>query len=177
MEKVLYNKVGGYCEFCFEVFLIFSNITMIGLNFMNLPIPEKYRKLFWEFFRYAIVGGIAFVADWGTLFIFREFVFTGGTKFGLFAATAAGFIAGLAVNYILSIIFVFRSSENKSSGKGFKAFVLFAVIGIIGLGLTELGMYAGVYLLEWHYMIVKIIVAALVLIWNYMGRKIFVFNK
>ena len=48
---------------------------LIGLNAMNLPIPEKYQKLFWEFFRYAIVCGIAFVADWGTLFIFQEFVF------------------------------------------------------------------------------------------------------
>ena len=144
---------------------------------MNLPIPEKYQKLFWEFFRYAVVGGIAFVADWGTLFIFREYIFNGGTKAGLFAATAAGFIAGLIVNYVLSIIFVFRKSENKSSGKGVRAFAVFTVIGIIGLGLTELGMYAGVYLLDWHYLIVKIIVAALVLIWNYCGRKIFVFNK
>lgn len=144
---------------------------------MNLPIPEKYQKLFWEFFRYAIVGGIAFVADWGTLFLFQEFVFKEETEVTLFIATAAGFIAGLAVNYILSIIFVFKSADNKSSGKGFKAFVIFAVIGIIGLGLTELGMYAGVYLLKWHYLIVKIIVAALVLIWNYVGRKIFVFNK
>ena len=152
-------------------------LLWIGLNEMNLPIPEKYQKLFWEFFRYAIVGGIAFVADWGTLFIFREYVFTGETKAGLAAATAAGFIAGLIVNYVLSLIFVFRSADNKSSGKGVRAFVVFTVIGIIGLGLTELGMYAGVYLLNWHYLIVKIIVAALVLIWNYCGRKIFVFNK
>lgn len=144
---------------------------------MNLPISEKYQKLFWEFFRYAIVGGIAFLADGGTLFIFKEFIFTEETKVSLFAATAAGFIAGLIVNYVLSIIFVFRKSENNSSGKGFKAFAVFAVIGVIGLGLTELGMYAGVYLIKWNYLIVKVIVAALVLIWNYCGRKIFVFNK
>ena len=142
-----------------------------------MKIPDKYKKLFWEFFRYAIVGGIAFLVDWGTLFIFREFVFGGWEKGGLFAATAVGFVAGLIVNYILSIVFVFRSSENKSSGKSFKDFVVFAVIGVIGLGLTELGMYAGVYLLNWHYLIVKIVVTALVLIWNYAGRKIFIFNK
>ncbi len=138
---------------------------------------EKYRKLFWEFFRYAIVGGIAFLSDAVTLALFREFILKGGTKTELFLSTAAGFIAGLAVNYILSLIFVFRQSENKSSGKSVGAFIVFAVVGVIGLGLTELGMYAGVYILKMHYLITKVIVAALVLVWNYAGRKIFVFNK
>ena len=111
------------------------------------------------------------------MFVFREFVFNGETKSGLFASTAAGFIVGLIVNYILSIIFVFKNSENSNSGRSVKAFIVFAIIGVIGLGLTELGMYVGVYLLKWHYLITKVIVAALVLIWNYCGRKIFVFNK
>ena len=138
---------------------------------------DKYIKLFWEFFRYAVVGGIAFVADWGTLFLCKEFVFKGNSKPELFAATAAGFIIGLMVNYILSIVFVFRQADNNNSGKSVKGFITFAIIGVIGLGLTELGMYAGVYLLNWHYLITKIIVAGLVLIWNYCGRKIFVFGR
>lgn len=138
---------------------------------------DKYIKLFWEFFRYALVGGIAFVADWGTLFLTKEFVFNGESKPELFAATAAGFIIGLMVNYILSIVFVFRASDNNNSGKSVKGFITFALIGVIGLGLTELGMYAGVYLLKWHYLITKIIVAGLVLVWNYCGRKIFVFGR
>ena len=142
-----------------------------------MKIPDKYIKLFWEFFRYAVVGGIAFLVDFGTLYVFREFVFGSWEKAGLFAATAVGFVAGLIVNYILSIVFVFKSSENRSSGKSFKDFLVFAVIGLIGLGLTELGMYAGTDLLKWHYLITKIIVTALVLIWNYAGRKIFIFNK
>ncbi len=138
---------------------------------------EKYKKLFWEFFRYALVGGIAFLVDSGTLSVFQEFILTGGTRSELFISAAAGFIAGLAVNYALSLIFVFKSSENKNSGKSVRAFMTFAIVGIIGLGLTELGMYAGVYLLKLHYLITKVAVAALVLVWNYAGRKIFVFNK
>ncbi|MGN0675781.1 MAG: GtrA family protein [Oscillospiraceae bacterium] len=144
---------------------------------MNKQIVDKYISLFWEFFRYAIVGGIAFLADSGTLFVFQEFLLKGETKPELFISTAMGFLVGLVVNYILSVIFVFRKSDNSNSGKSVKAFITFAVIGIIGLGLTELGMYAGVYLLNWHYLITKIIVAALVLIWNYCGRKIFVFGR
>lgn len=150
---------------------------MIGMNSMDKQTRDKYIKLFWEFFRYALVGGIAFLVDSGTLTLFQELILTGGTKPELFVSTAAGFIAGLAVNYVLSVIFVFKKAENKNSAKGVRAFIIFAVVGVIGLGLTELGMYAGVYLLKWHYLITKILVAALVLIWNYAGRKIFVFNR
>lgn len=102
---------------------------------------EKRRKLlslFWEFFRYAVVGGIAFLADYGTLFLFQELILTGGTPWELFISTAAGFIVGLIVNYVLSLTFVFRRKDNRGSGKSVAAFLIFTVVGVIGLGLTEL---------------------------------------
>lgn len=148
-----------------------------ALFFMEKQTLDKYIKLFREFFRYAVVGGIAFLADSGTLFVFKEFILKGGSEIELFLSTAAGFIAGLLINYILSLVFVFKHSENKNSGKSAMGFIVFTVIGLIGLGLTELGMYVGVYLLNLHYILTKIIVAALVLVWNYCGRKIFVFGR
>ena len=98
---------------------------------------EKRRKLlslFWEFFRYAVVGGIAFLADYGTLFLFQELILTGGTPWELFISTAAGFIVGLIVNYVLSLTFVFRRKDNRGSGKSVAAFLIFTVVGVIGLG-------------------------------------------
>ena len=86
---------------------------------------EKRRKLlslFWEFFRYAVVGGIAFLADYGTLFLFQELILTGGTPWELFISTAAGFIVGLIVNYVLSLTFVFRRKDNRGSGKSIPDF-------------------------------------------------------
>ena len=130
---------------------------------------EKRRKLlslFWEFFRYAVVGGIAFLADYGTLFLFQE----------LFISTAAGFIVGLIVNYVLSLTFVFRRKDNRGSGKSVAAFLIFTVVGVIGLGLTELIMYLGTELLHISYLIVKI-AAAIVLVWNYVGRKVLIFDR
>lgn len=137
---------------------------------------EKYIKLFKEFFRYAVVGGISFLADTGTLALFEEFIFTEKEGIGLFISTAAGFIVGLIVNYILSLIFVFKGSENKRSGKDVKSFIVFTIVGVIGLGLTELGMYIGVNVLSFHYLFTKIVVAAIVLVWNYAGRKILIFK-
>lgn len=138
---------------------------------------QKLKKLCFEFFRYAVVGGISFLADAGTLYFFREWVFRAQTDVELLLCTAFGFLVGLGVNYILSILFVFRKNENKNNGRSLRGFLVFSLIGVIGLGLTELGMYIGTVLLHGYYLFVKLLVAGLVLIWNYTGRKIFVFEK
>lgn len=123
------------------------------------------------------MGGIAFLADYGTLFAFRELILTGDTPWELLVSTAAGFVVGLAVNYILSLTFVFRKKDNKGNGKSVAAFLIFTVVGIIGLGLTELIMYLGAELLRISYLIVKVGAAAIVLVWNYVGRKVLIFDR
>lgn len=50
------------------------------------------------------------------------------------------------------------------------------MIGIMGLFLTEAGMYAGVELFNMNYLLTKIIVAVLVLLWNYIARKVLIFR-
>lgn len=129
-----------------------------------------------EFFRYAIVGGISFLADFGTLTLFEEVFFKAREPWQIFISTAAGFIVGLAVNYVLSLVFVFRAEDNKGSGKSVGAFMIFALVGIIGLGITEGLMHLGVNVLHFHYMLTKIVAAGIVLVWNYLGRKILIFK-
>lgn len=129
-----------------------------------------------EFLRYAIVGGISFLADFGTLTLFEEVFFAEGEKWQIFISTAAGFIVGLAVNYILSLMFVFRAEDNRNSGKSVGAFLIFALVGVIGLGITEGLMHLGVNILHFHYMLTKIAAAGIVLVWNYLGRKILIFK-
>ena len=128
-----------------------------------------------EFLRYVIVGGIAFLADFGALVAAQELVFK-CFACGVYVSTVIGFIVGLAVNYFLSLLFVFTSAKDKGKGRSFVAFVVFGIIGVVGLGLTELGMWIGVSVLEWNYMIVKILVTGAVLFWNYLGRKIIIFR-
>ncbi len=138
---------------------------------------DKLKSLIKEFARYLVVGGAAFLVDWGTLYLTYNFVFVNLGEWQLILATAVGFILGLVFNYILSLIWVFQSARNSNKGKTVGAFLIFAVIGVIGLLLTEGGMKLGtMWLGEQYYMVVKIFVAGVVLIWNYVARKILIFK-
>lgn len=133
------------------------------------------KQLFLEFFRYCLVGGSAFLVDFGVL-ILTNALLPDLWGYRLYVATALGFIAGLVFNYIFSLIFVFKSARHSKTGRSVGAFFIFSLIGLIGLGLTELGMYTGTALLHINYMLVKIVVTAVVLLWNFLGRKIFIFK-
>ena len=136
---------------------------------------EMKYSLVMEFLRYAVVGGVAFAADFGSLVAAQELLFK-SFSWGVYASTVVGFVVGLAVNYCLSLRFVFTQEKDLGKGRSFGAFVVFGLIGIVGLGLTELGMWVGVEILGWNYMVVKFLVTGAVLVWNYLGRKVLVFG-
>ena len=129
-----------------------------------------------EFFRYLLVGGTAFLVDIGTLYLLYNYVFLELGKSGVYLATALSFTCGLVYNYIFCLIFVFQSAKVQNKGKSVGAFVAFCLIGVIGLLLTELGMYLGIGLLAFNYLLVKTVVAGLVMLWNYGVRKLIIFS-
>ncbi len=135
-----------------------------------------------EFLRYTAVGGVSFLVDLGVIYLFREHVFGGirGDASRLAISVALGFLAGLLVNYALSQLFVFTAPGQRERGRSFSAFARHATIGLIGLGLTELLMLLGVRLAGDHglrYLIVKVFVAGIVLIWNYAGRRLWIYQE
>ena len=162
--------------------------------------PEKIKhtkkQLLAEIFRFLLVGGLATIADYIVFYLFRQWLLP--TQLfdakawdicSLIIATAFGFCAGLVVNWILSVKFVFRAVKNTEEAHSKKGFLIFTVIGLIGLGITELGMLVLVrvfpaitlfgttqFLLPWDEWLAKIIMTCIVLVFNYIGRKIFVFK-
>lgn len=136
----------------------------------------RLRPLAAEFGRYLIVGGTAFLVDCGVLYGAKTFLMDGWGRAGVYAAAALGFAAGLVYNYLLSLAFVFRSAKERNRGRTPGAFALFAVIGAVGLGLTEGGMFLLYGLLGVHYLIAKLFVAGFVLVWNYAARKWLIFR-
>ena len=123
---------------------------------------EKTTNTFIQFFRYIFVGGFAFLADAFTLWLCEKFVH-------YMIAAAIAFIVGLAANYVLSVCFVFSESEKVSNKV--KEFIVYAVIGIIGLLLTEAIMYLCTDVIGMYFLLSKIIAAVIVLVWNFVARK------
>ena len=147
----------------------------------NNSFFQKNKKLIMEFLRYVIVGGISAVVDMAVNYCLLFYVL-GGTKddTGLVAiAVTAGFIVGLLVNFILSNIFVFNAEDQKEKGKTAGAFLIYAIVGVIGYGLTAGLTLLGTLVIGdegiW-YLALTVAVKGIVLIWNYVGRKIFVYK-
>ncbi len=120
-----------------------------------------------EFFQYVVVGGLAFLIDWSIL--------NQGVALGIhyLVATAIGFVAGLLINFMLCILWIWKGSQAKTV----KDFSIFTAIGVAGLAWTELGMWVGVGLLGFKPSPSKVVVAGFVLIWNFALRKILVFSR
>ena len=141
----------------------------------------KDKKTIFELFRYLVVGAIAALVDLGVLALFTEVIFSGNKDFWpLTVSTASGFIAGLISNYLLSMLFVFVNPEQKEKNKKWiKTFTVFAIIGVIGLVLTEILMHLGMLVVSekgFWYILLSCFVKGVVMLWNYLGRKIFVYK-
>jgi len=122
-----------------------------------------------QLFRYTLTGGVAFLADLGTLYGCKEYL---GMHYLVAAAT--GFCTGLIINYALSINWVF---SGRKMGSRLAEFSIFALIGLIGLGLNELFMWVLTDLLFLYYIYSKLITTAVVYFWNFFARKFILFSK
>lgn len=124
---------------------------------------------FIQLFRYGFVGGLAFLVDYGTLVLLTEFA---GMHY-LLAATIS-FILGLITNYLLSITWVFN--QHKLNNRWVE-FLLFAFIGVVGLGLNDAIMFLCTERCGIHYTLSKIIATAIVFFWNFLARKLILFKQ
>jgi putative flippase GtrA len=156
------------------------------------------KELMKEILRFLLVGGLATLVDFGIYELCRFVLFQGlENNVNLILSTSLGFIFGNIVSYILSIIFVFKGAKDDKSTPTVKAFLIFTVIGIIGLGIKVGVQTGGNYLmsliidwlfnnffikfsyLTWAWLLdtfVYCVATLIVLIWNYIGRKIFIFK-
>ena len=132
--------------------------------------PRK--SLMGQFLRYMVTGGVAFVADFG-LFALSLYVF--GWHYLL--ANLVGLVAGLVLNYAMSILWVFTACKRILEKRKLAEFTLFALVGIAGVGINQLLMYLMVDGFGLNEMVSKMIAAVLVLMWNFGARKLILFKK
>ena len=159
-------------------------------------------KLLKQIIRFSVVGGISFVVD----FVITNVVARLIRGMGIEATTAAmigallGFLVSIVVNYLLSMHWVFARKDDMNRAK---EFTIFVVLSLIGLGLNELIILGCMTLInnvgwcgaftQWCTDVVnhlfsmtfdgvatagsKIIATAIVMVFNFVTRKIFLEKK
>ena len=149
------------------------------INFIKKILLNSNSSVLIQFFRYVIVGGIAAVVD-------ISLFYAGANVFHIYyiIANTLSFTVGTFVNYFMSRKWVF----NKNSGVFTKDFLLFTIIGVIGVMLSNFIMfilidhrvlYSILSNLSDNYikLSAKIIAVWIVLFWSFIGRKMIVFER
>ena len=127
------------------------------------------KNLINQIIKFGIVGVLAFLIDYVLLFVLVEYL-------GMYylISSAISFTVSVVFNYICSMKFVFTRRDDISKKK---EFIVFLILSIVGLLINQAMMWIMVYKLIIYYMISKIIVTGIVMIWNFISRKIFLEKK
>lgn len=140
------------------------------------------KKLIEQIMKFGIVGVLSFAIDFGIYSILVYF-----TPVPLLVANFFGFTVSVIFNYVMSMKFVFERKENMDK----KAeFVIFVILSLVGLVLNEFLVwlfvefaYENIAIVEKLFshnmmkMIGKILATGIVMVYNFISRKIFLEKK
>lgn len=118
-----------------------------------------------QFLKFAVVGLISFAVDWLLLVVLTDLCHV-----DYLVSTSVSFIVSVALNYALSVRYVFPHRDDMSRKR---EFTIFAILSAIGLGLTDVFMFVGVTMLNVAYQAMKVIATFCVTWYNYFSRRKF----
>lgn len=140
------------------------------------------KKLIEQIMKFGVVGVLSFAIDFGIYSILVYF-----TPVPLLVANFFGFTISVIFNYVMSMKFVFQRKEDMDR----KAeFIIFVVLSLIGLGLNEflvwlfvdfayksIAVVAETFSYNMMKMIGKILATGIVMVYNFISRKLFLEKK
>lgn len=132
---------------------------------LHIKLSENMENLFIQIFKFGIVGVIATIIDFAFLYIFKEFC-----SLPVLLSNTLSFCISVAYNYWASVKWVFNVNKEKDPKKSFILFIMFSVIGLL---LNDLIMHIATDKLSIYYMLSKIIATVIVMIFNFITRKMF----
>ena len=143
----------------------------------NMTIRDK-KPLLKQIILFVFTGVIATLIDFG---IYTLLVYIG---IHYMTANIFSFCISLIANYILSMKLVFKGKKERKKAT---EFIIFAVLSIIGLGISNICLW---FCLDFIHietmlqlndtiaaMIAKVIATCIVLVYNFISRKIFLEEK
>lgn len=147
----------------------------MGLNEIEIVqmikkiVAGKTNNTYIQLLRYVVAGAVAFTVDASVLFVLKEYA-----HIHYMIAAAIGFLVGLVVSYLISVLWVF---DEKRIEKKSIELTIFAAIGGVGLLLTSLFMWLFTSVLLIYFMYSKILTTGIVFIWNFIAKKKILFTK
>nr|WP_239458269.1 GtrA family protein [Collinsella tanakaei] len=114
--------------------------------------------------KFGVVGILATLLDYVVMIVLTE-------VFGVppVASSTISFSISVVFNYLASMRYVFSHREGMSRRR---EFIIFLVLSIIGLGINAALMWVGTELAGIDYRIVKLFATAVVMVWNFVSRKV-----
>lgn len=126
---------------------------------------NQIKKLFLQFCKFGLVGTLCFCIDYGLMVALTE---TGILSY--FAASGVSFTISVAVNYILSMRFVFKGKDELSK---LQEMAIFLALSLVGLALNQMIMWIAVEFFKMFYALAKILSTMIVTTYNFISRKVF----
>lgn len=138
------------------------------LRIIKLLFVEQSKNKYVELFRYVIMGGIAFLADFSTFFSLTFFY---GVHYLI--ANFFSFFVGLVTNYSIGTFWVFKERKIEKRNN---EFILVLLISVGALLLTQLLLWFFTEIVDTHYTVSKIVASVLVLVYSFAVRKILIYK-
>lgn len=130
---------------------------------------KKYVELFKQLIKFGIVGVISTLLDYGLMLFFKEVC---GIHYLVSSTLSYGI--SLVFNYLASMKYVFHGKEEVSK---VREFVIFTVLCLVGMGLNQLILWLIVEFAGIDYRISKVLATIVVMVWNFVTRKLFLEEK
>ena len=120
-----------------------------------------------QFFLYLIVGGLSFFVDIGAFVALRAI------EVPIILGSITSFILATAANYFLSVVLAFKGGRFHRHIEMLR----FLTVVLVGLVFNTLLVWCFVYPLSIQPTAAKIAAVPIVLVWNYLGRRLLVFGN
>lgn len=129
----------------------------------------KYQKILTQLAKFVIAGVITTLIDWAIYFALCHFLAMDPLVAQLFSFTAS-----TAVSYYINTLWVFDTTKNKTRRRLVAEFFFFSFCGLV---ITEIMLFVMIDKMGVNYMIAKVIATAVVMVFNFITRKMFLEEK
>jgi putative flippase GtrA len=121
-----------------------------------------------QFARYVIVGGLAFLVDYGCTALFL-------TWLPLLIANTLGFLIANIFNFLAAHRWVFGRSF--AEAKIATTYAGVVVVSIVGLAINDAVVWIAIEIAHSSLLVAKIIATAMGLVWNFGARRTWIYRE